>query len=109
MYDIIISPPIAFLILLAVCALVLFVSRLLAARGSDAKNKLNAYACGESMEENQAQPDYAQFFKFAFFFTIMHVVALMVATSPDGISPITGIYLGVTGLSLFMLFRKEGR
>ncbi|HWR19737.1 MAG TPA: NADH-quinone oxidoreductase subunit A [Clostridia bacterium] len=107
MYEIIISPPIAFLILLAVCALMLLVGKLFAARGNDAKNKLNAYACGESMEENQAQPDYAQFFKFAFFFTIMHVVALMVATSPNGMSPISGIYLGVTGLSLFMMFRRE--
>lgn len=106
MYDIIISPPVAFVILLALCAGILAVSKLLAARGKDAKNKLNAYACGEDMQENQAQPDYAQFFKFAFFFTIMHVVALMVATEPNGISLISGVYLGVTALALFMLFRR---
>ena len=28
------------------------------------------------------QPDYGQFFPFAFFFTILHVVALMVTTVP---------------------------
>jgi NADH:ubiquinone oxidoreductase subunit 3 (subunit A) len=106
MYDIIISPPVAFVILLALCAGILAVSKLLAACGKDAKNKLNAYACGEDMQENQAQPDYAQFFKFAFFFTIMHVVALMVATEPNGISPVSGVYLGVTALALFMLFRR---
>ena len=106
MYDIVISPPVAFAILLAVCAGVIGISKALAARGSDAQRKLNAYACGEDMQENQAQPDYAQFFKFAFFFTIMHVVALMVATSPNGITPVTGVYLGITALSLFMLFRR---
>lgn len=106
MYDIVISPPIAFLILLVACAGILGVSRLLAARGKDAKSKHNAYACGEDMQENQTQPEYAQFFKFAFFFTIMHVVALMAATSPDGLSPLTGVYFFVTALSLFILFRK---
>ncbi len=106
MYDFIISPPVAFVILLVLCAGVMGVGKLFAARGKDAKNKLNAYACGEDMPENQAQPDYAQFFKFAFFFTIMHVIALMVATSSEGITPISGIYLGVTALALFMLFRR---
>jgi uncharacterized ion transporter superfamily protein YfcC len=58
------------------------------------------------MEENRGQPDYSQFFKFAFFFTIMHVVALVVATDPAGLTVTSGVYLGVTVLSLFMLLRR---
>jgi NADH-quinone oxidoreductase subunit A len=42
-----------------------------------------AYACGEDVQNHMAQPDYGQFFPFAFFFTILHVVALMVTTVPQ--------------------------
>ena len=100
------SPPVAFILLLLLSFGISLFSKKLAARGADTVAKTQPYACGESMEENQGQPDYTQFFKFAFFFTIMHVVALMVATEPNGISPVSGVYLGVTALALFMLFRR---
>ena len=40
------------------------------------------YACGEDLPDHMIQPDYGQFFPFAFFFTILHVVALMATTVP---------------------------
>ena len=100
------SPPVAFLILLAISFGVSSLSKRLAARGDDVGNKMQAYACGESMEDNQGQPDYTQFFKFAFFFTIMHVVVLLVATDPAGLTITSAVYLGVTVLALFMLLRR---
>jgi NADH-quinone oxidoreductase subunit A len=100
------SPPVAFLILLVISFAVSFVSKKLAARGVDSAVKTQAYACGESMVENQGQPDYTQFFQFAFFFTIMHVVVLVVATDPAGLTITSAVYLGVTVLALFMLLRR---
>lgn len=106
MDTILLSPPISFLIYLLLSMGISFFFKRIAARGLQSKGKLKAYACGEDMEENQGQPDYSDFFKFAFFFTIMHVVVLVVATDPGGLSVISGVYLGVTVLALFMLLRR---
>lgn len=106
MNTILLSPPAAFLILLALSMGFTALSRLIAARGTESAGKLKSYACGEDVPESQGQPEYAQFFRFAFFFTIMHVVVLVVATNPAGISPMAFAYLGVAALSLFMLFRR---
>ncbi len=100
------SPPVTFIVLLLISFGLSLVSKRVATRGQDSEGKMQAYACGESMEENQGQPDYTEFFKFAFFFTIMHVVVLVVATDPAGLSVTSAVYLGVTVLSLFMLLRR---
>lgn len=100
------SPPVVFVLFLLISFGVSLVSKRLSARGVDSAAKNQAYACGESMEENRGQPDYTEFFKFAFFFTIMHVVVLVVATDPAGLTITSGVYLGVTVLSLFMLLRR---
>lgn len=106
MKSILLSPPVAFLILLALSLGISAISKKVSAKGSESSRKAKAYACGEDMPENQGQPEYAEFFKFAFFFTIMHVVVLIVATAPFGISAMSAVYLGVTVLALFMLFRR---
>lgn len=106
MNNILMSPPVAFMILLALSLGFTAVSKRLSARGTESVGKYKSYACGEDMPENQGQPEYTQFFRFAFFFTIMHVVVLVVATNPAGLTAMTAVYLGVTILSLFMLFRR---
>ncbi len=106
MDTILLSPPVVFIIYLALSVGVSAFFRRVAARGTDSEGKTRAYACGEDMEENQGQPDYSEFFKFAFFFTIMHVVVLVVATDPGGLSVTSAVYLGVTVLALFMLLRR---
>ncbi len=98
-------PPVAFLVYLALSFGISALSKRLAARGTDSESKKKAYACGEEFEENRGQPDYTEFFKFAFFFTIMHVVVLVVAMDPAGLSAASAIYFGVTGLSLFIMLR----
>lgn len=106
MDTILIAPPIAFLIYLALSLGISAFSKSISAKGTDSPGKTKSYACGEDMPENQGQPEYSQFFKFAFFFTIIHVVVLIVATDPAGISIMSALYLVVTVLSLFMLFRR---
>jgi hypothetical protein len=68
-----------------------------------------AYACGEDIKDNRAQPQYSQFFPFAFFFTIMHVFALIVATVPRGNFSAMAMALCYTigsVIGLFILFRE---
>jgi hypothetical protein len=67
------------------------------------------YAGGEDIKSHRVQVDYAQFFPFAFFFTILHVVTLIVATSPARTVQslvIAGVYVLGALLGLFILFRR---
>lgn len=104
-------PPFAFVLML-VAALIL--RRGLSIFSFPAKDgamggKRKAYACGEDMKENRGQPNYSQFFPFAFFFTIMHVLALVVATVPahdwSAVQIAVG-YLICSAIGLFILFRR---
>ena len=99
-------PPVAFVFYLILSYGVSALAGRLAAKGEDSENKKKSYACGEDVKQNRGQPDYSEFFKFAFFFTLMHIVVLIVAMDPMGPTIPAVIYLGVTGLSLFILLRK---
>ncbi len=108
--DIILTPPVAFIIILVativlsnVCSKFSFKVK----RPPEGMSK--AYACGEEVSEQKVQPDYEQFFPFAFFFTILHVVAMIIATLP--MQTIQGfviavIYISGAATGLFILFRK---
>jgi hypothetical protein len=68
-----------------------------------------SYACGEDVPDHRMQPDYAQFFPFAFFFTIMHVVALIVATVPRGSLAASGLAAAIllnAAVGVWVLFRR---
>lgn len=104
-------PPIAFLLILALALIKLRGLTILSgpSKGARPAGQGKAYACGETMKENRVQPDYSQFFPFAFFFTIMHVLALVVATVPLGDWPAVQIaagYLICSAVGLFILFRR---
>jgi hypothetical protein len=67
------------------------------------------YAGGENLEKHRVQPDYRQFFPFALFFTILHVVTLVVATSPTrlaGSLAFAVLYVLGALLALYILFRR---
>lgn len=104
-------PAIAFLVMLLVFRAQLFLMSRIAPRGrSDVEGKTKAYACGEDGYEHRVTPDYSQFFPFAFFFTIMHVVALVIATVPAAAAPgsygLAAIFIVIALTSLAVLFRK---
>ena len=106
MEKILLSPPVAFIILLGIALLLSLFSKYVAAKGALASGKEKSYACGEDVKLNKVQPDYSQFFPFAFFFTIMHVTVLIVATVPKGISIMPFMYILIAIMALFILFRK---
>ena len=107
------TPPLAFLIVILACGLASkYLSRWASPRRSKDAESKKAYACGEDFkeEDHMIQPDYSEFFPFAFFFTILHVVALMVATVPVETVPIFAVAIlyvagAITGLCV--LLRKS--
>ncbi|MCL2878397.1 MAG: hypothetical protein FWF13_06420 [Acidobacteria bacterium] len=104
-------PPIAFLIIFVVVWLQYAGLKALSSgeKWPEEKGKTESYACGHDVEDSRVNPNYSQFFPFAFFFTIMHVVALVVATYPKGdvgaICMGAG-YLVTASVSLFILFKR---
>ena len=107
---IILSPPGAFIITLFVVAIL---AKLLGSCASgkrkDQTDAKKAYACGEDFDGHFIQPDYSQFFPFAFFFTLAHVATLILAIIP-AVSLTTlilaGIYIEGAVVALFILYRK---
>ena len=110
MFELLISPPVAFLIiLLTALGLSMAMSRLAFRPKSIPKGLTEPYACGEDLANHMIQPDYSQFFPFAFYFTILHVVALMTATVPVetlGTCLIAVVYVAGGIVGLFVLYRR---
>jgi hypothetical protein len=103
-------PPLAFgLIALAVLSLS-FLAKRSSFKGPKGPGAEKAYSCGEDLEVNSFRPEYGQFFSFAFFFTIMHVAALVLATipsGPPGYYYIAALYAAGALIGLSALVRKE--
>jgi len=75
-------PPVAFIIVLLAVILLNRVLSALSFKNKQSEESKESYACGEDFQGHMVQPDYGQFFPFAFFFTILHVVVLVIATVP---------------------------
>jgi len=101
------NPVVAFPLMLAVVVLLAgALSRLVQHRKGAAGTQ--PYACGEESPDQPVQPNYGQFLPFAFFFTILHVVALMVTTVPvitAGSLFIAAVYLGGAVVGMIVLYR----
>ncbi len=99
-------PPIAFIIFLVIGYLIYRLGGSMGLKLKDEGGKLKTYACGEDIPGGKVQQTY-DFFHVAFFFTILHVAVLMIATMPSGNIAIIGvIYLLVGLVSIIMLLRE---
>ncbi len=102
-------PPLAFIVILLVTlGLLRLMGRLSykPAPGNEANPK--PYACGEEGTP-MVRPDYGQVFPFAFYFTILHVVALVATTVPNSkVSTLAMALIYVVGavVGLFVLYRR---
>lgn len=105
-------PPVAFLVVLGAVLLQSRVMDVFSVRpkgGPAPAGKRKPYASGEDVADHRAQPELGQFFHFAFFFTIVHVVALVVATVPRGspaASALAAGFLVSAAIGLLVLFRR---
>jgi len=103
MSQLILAPPIAFIIFLIVVYLIYKGGGALALRKKVEGKKLDTYACGEDIPSAKVQHTY-QFFRIAFFFTILHVAALVIATVPSGSAALLGIiYLVIAIVAVVIL------
>ncbi|HPA71969.1 MAG TPA: NADH-quinone oxidoreductase subunit A [Spirochaetota bacterium] len=108
--ELLLSPPIVFIMVLAISAGALALFSRLAYRSkvrNDAKHE--PYSCGEELPSHLIQPDYSQFFHFAFYFTILHVVALFISTVPTetaGAIAIALLYIAGAVIGMFILLEK---
>jgi len=101
------TPPIIFLVLLAVFSFLAWLARGLSPRGASTAGKGEPYACGQDVSTGRIQPGYSDFFPFAFFFTIMHVATLMLCTIPAGALWLAAPFLAIAILAIIILFRKD--
>jgi len=110
MQSILLVPPVAILILFgAVLILAFGLSRLSFRRKDLPAGYVKPYACGEDIPTHLIQPDYGQFFPFAYFFTILHVTALLLATVPAGAAAsvaIAVVYVIGAIVGLSVLYRR---
>jgi NADH-quinone oxidoreductase subunit A len=102
------SPPLAFLLFLAIFTALYFLAGRLAPKVNAVGDKLKSYACGEDIPGMKLQFGYRLFFFIALFFTMMHVAALVVATLPTGPIAYFGLfYLGMIFLSVAALVTRN--
>jgi NADH:ubiquinone oxidoreductase subunit 3 (subunit A) len=110
MNTLLMQPPIVFaIVLLAAIALSLGLRKLAFKPKNVPEGLTKPYACGEDVNSHMARPNYSQFFPFAFYFTILHVVALMVATIPATTAQsitIAGLYVLGAIIGLLVLYRR---
>jgi len=103
--DILLSPPLAFAIGLAIAYLVYLFGRLVGARPQPSAGKLEPYACGENFEAEKFAFGYRRFFIAAIFFTVMHVAVLTIATVPAGAYAFRALgYLVIIAASISILY-----
>jgi NADH-quinone oxidoreductase subunit A len=108
--ELLLTPPVVFIAVLVAALFFAYVLSKLAIKPKSIPAGLTQeYSCGEDVKTHMIQPDYSQFFPFAFYFTILHVVALMLATVPIATMPsfmIAVVYILGAIIGLFVLYKR---
>ncbi|MBW6472485.1 MAG: hypothetical protein K0B14_05125 [Anaerolineaceae bacterium] len=78
--EIILTPPLAFLIYIPFVIVLLLFGRSMASKSKKSTVKETIYASGEEASTNPAAPGYRPFFLIAFFFAILHLGMLIVGS-----------------------------
>lgn len=101
--NVLLSPPIAFLIYIPLILLISLMGKALAPEHKADPAKTSLYSSGEMAPTNNAAPGYAPFFLVAFFFAIIHLGILVLATgdlSSSSMLYLAGLVLGLVALIL---------
>ncbi len=104
--NVLLFPPIAFLLFIIIGLVLTKVVGRYAPKSEVSEGKMESYACGQKDVVHSVSPDYGQFFPYAFFFTIMHVLVLVIATAPKGVLTLPLLYVVVGILALVLIFRR---
>lgn len=90
-----------------VCTVILYrVGAAMAAKGSPAAGKEEAYACGEDIEGDFGSLGF-NWFHVAFVFTLLDIAVLIVATMPSGVNIwLSGAWI-VGGVVAILMLLKD--
>ena len=102
--EILLTPPFAFLIYIPLVVAIFMVGKGLAGSGANASPlKRSLYGSGELAPTNMPAPGYRPYFLIAFFFAILHLGVLVVATGTLSVMMIpylVGLILALIALLL---------
>ncbi|MCL2631959.1 MAG: NADH-quinone oxidoreductase subunit A [Coriobacteriia bacterium] len=104
--DLLLTPPVVFVLLLVVVGVVSLAARALQTRSNPTGSKGDPYACGQEVATGRFQPGY-DFFHIAFAFTILEVTALLIGTVTANAIWLIAIIFAIIVLALVILFRKD--
>jgi len=99
MEGILLAPPVAFAVYLALVSLISGFGRMLAGEVKSSAAKSSTYASGEAPPVRPAVPGYRPFFLIALFFAVLHLGVLVLGTGD--LSGMSGVYL--VGLMIALL------
>ena len=89
--DILLSPPLAFLIYLPLVFAIYFVGKGLAGKEHPNAEKSSLYGSGEAAPISEAAPGYQPFFLVAFFFAMLHLGVLVIGSGPLSVKLIPSV------------------
>jgi NADH:ubiquinone oxidoreductase subunit 3 (subunit A) len=101
--NILLSPPIAFLIYIPLVCVIFWFGRLLAGPEKSNAVKSSTYGSGELAPTNAAAPGYKPFFIIAFFFAVLHLGMLVLGTgtlTPNMVPFLVGLVFVLLALIL---------
>ena len=101
--NILLSPPLAFLIYLPLVFAIYFIGKGLAGKEKPSPEKSSLYGSGEEAATSVASPGYRPFFLIAFFFAILHLGMLVIGTGAFDVKMlpfILGLVLALIALIL---------
>lgn len=106
--SVIISTPVLFLAFLLILTLLSLYLKRKANKTPSGKHAFDPYACGQTEDavSQYINPNFRRMFYLAFFFTVMHVLVMIVATAPKGHTLMPVAYIAVGALAMLILFRK---
>ena len=99
MTQLLLTPPVAFLVYLLLVGLLSGIGRVLAGAEQPNPIKSSMYTGGELSTGSRGAPGYRPFFVIALFFAVLHLGVLMLGSS--GLTALSGIYL--LGLLLVLI------
>jgi len=101
--DILLTPPIAFLIYIPLVLIIALIGRSLAGAKKADSAKTSLYASGEEAPTHMAAPGYRPFFLIAFFFAILHLGMLVLGSGTYNATAgiyVAGLLLALAALTL---------
>jgi len=101
--NILLTPPIAFLIYVPLVFLIYMLGKVLASPESPSAAKSSLYSSGELAPKNMAAPGYRPFMVIAFFFAVLHLSILVIASgglTPRLIPYLIGVLIALVALIL---------